>query len=138
MSQLNTEEIIDDIGFFDDWEERYKYIIDLGKELSPMDDSLHTDDRLVKGCQSSVWLEVKQDDGRFCFLVDSDAVIVRGLLALVMAAFDQKSPQEITDFDVDGYFEALDLERHLSPTRGNGLRAIVAKIKLLAVTELNK
>ncbi len=138
MSQLNTEEIIDDIGFFDDWEERYKYIIDLGKELSPMDDSLHTDDRLVKGCQSSVWLEVKQDDGRFCFLVDSDAVIVRGLLALVMAAFDQKSPQEITNFDVDGYFEALDLERHLSPTRGNGLRAIVAKIKLLAVTELNK
>lgn len=138
MSQLNTEEIIDDIGFFDDWEERYKYIIDLGKELSPMDDSLHTDDRLVKGCQSSVWLEVKQDDGRFCFLVDSDAVIVRGLLALMMAAFDQKSPQEITDFDVDGYFEALDLERHLSPTRGNGLRAIVAKIKLLAVTELNK
>ncbi len=138
MSQLNTEEIIDDIGFFDDWEERYKYIIDLGKELSPMDDGLHTDDRLVKGCQSSVWLEVKQDDGRFCFLVDSDAVIVRGLLALVMAAFDQKSPREITDFDIDGYFEALDLERHLSPTRGNGLRAIVAKIKLLAVTELNK
>lgn len=137
MSQLNTEEIIDDIGFFDDWEERYKYIIDLGKELSAMDESLRTNSRLVKGCQSSVWLEVIRENGQFRFLVDSDAVIVRGLLALVMAAYDQKTPQEIVAFDIDGYFEALDLERHLSPTRGNGLRAIVAKIKLLAVTEQN-
>ena len=127
-----TEEIIDDLSFFDDWEERYKYIIDLGRELKPMADDLHTDDRLVKGCQSSVWLESQNNDGVFEFTVDSDAVIVRGLLALVMAAYNKKSAADILAFDIDGYFGELDLERHLSPTRGNGLRAIVAKIKGLA------
>ena len=127
-----TEEIIDDLSFFDDWEERYKYIIDLGRELKPMADDLHTDDRLVKGCQSSVWLESRNNDGVFEFTVDSDAVIVRGLLALVMAAYNKKSAADILAFDIDGYFGELDLERHLSPTRGNGLRAIVAKIKGLA------
>ncbi|GAB2191125.1 SufE family protein [Sessilibacter sp. MAH2] len=132
MSDLNTDEIIDDLGFFDDWEERYKYIIDLGRELETMPDALKTTDRLVKGCQSNVWLETQVNDGIFHFLVDSDAVIVRGLLALVLAAFNRKSAQAILDFDIDNYFGQLDLERHLSPTRGNGLRAIVAKIKATA------
>jgi len=127
-----TDEIIDDLSFFDDWEERYKYIIDLGKELPAMDESLKTPDRLVKGCQSSVWLNAQVVDGRFDLVVDSDAIIVRGLLSLVMAAFNHKTAQEIIAFDVDAYFGALDLESHLSPTRGNGLRAIVAKIKALA------
>lgn len=128
----STQDIIDDLGFFDDWEERYKYIIDLGRELAPMSEDLRSDDRLVKGCQSNVWLDSQNNNGLFEFSVDSDAVIVRGLLALVMAAYDKKSAQEILAFDVDGYFSELDLERHLSPTRGNGLRAIVAKIKSLA------
>lgn len=132
MSLPTTADILDDLAFFDDWEERYKYIIDLGRDLPAMDDALKTDSRKVVGCQSSVWLDVREEAGLWHFLVDSDAIIVRGLLALVMAAFDSKSPAQILHFDVDGYFQQLDLERHLSPTRGNGLRAIVAKIQTLA------
>jgi cysteine desulfuration protein SufE len=129
---LNTDEILEDLEFFDDWEERYKYIIDLGKELEPMDQALQTADRLVKGCQSNVWLDVNSDGAEIHFTVDSDAVIVRGLLALVMAAFNNKTAEAILAFDIDGYFQQLDLERHLSPTRGNGLKAIVAKIQNIA------
>jgi len=132
MPDDRAQEIIDDLAFFDDWEERYKYIIDLGRELPAMSDSLHTEDRLVKGCQSNVWLESNNNGGVFEFIVDSDAVIVRGLLAVVMAAYNHKSAQQILAFDIDQYFTDLDLERHLSPTRGNGLRAIVGKIRLLA------
>lgn len=134
MALPSTDDILEDIDFFDDWEERYKYIIDLGRELAPMDASLHTPERLVKGCQSNVWLEVipADSDGKLGFQVDSDAHIVKGLLAVVMAAFDKKSAQEVLDFDIDDYFAKLDLERHLSPTRGNGLKAIVARIKQIA------
>ncbi|MBE1300737.1 MAG: SufE family protein [Alteromonadaceae bacterium] len=132
MTLPTTEEILDDLGFFDSWEERYKYIIDLGKALPAFPDELHTPERLVKGCQSNVWLEVAGNNQRLEFIVDSDAIIVKGLLVLVLAAFNEKSPSDILDFDIDGYFQALDLERHISPTRGNGLRAIVAKIKGIA------
>ena len=132
-----TDEIIDDLGFFDDWEERYTYIIDLGKELAPMADELRTADRLVKGCQSDVWMDVDTAaEGQLQFNLDSDAFIVRGLLVLVLAAFHNKNPRQILDFDIDGYFEQLDLLRHLSPTRGNGLRAIVAKIQAIATAAI--
>ncbi|HBY41484.1 MAG TPA: Fe-S cluster assembly protein SufE, partial [Alteromonas sp.] len=109
-----------------------QYIIDLGKALPRLQDEQKTPERLVKGCQSSVWLVTSVDEGKLHFDADSDAVIVHGLLALVMAAYNDKTPQQILDFDIDGYFEALDLERHISPTRGNGLRAIVGKIQTLA------
>lgn len=132
MALPAVDEILDDLAFFDDWEERYKYIIDLGRDLPPMDASLRTSERLVKGCQSNVWIDVGTADGRLQFVVDSDAVIVRGLLALVMAAYNDKSPADILAFDVDAYFRQLDLERHLSPTRGNGLRAIVGRIQAVA------
>ena len=132
MSLPSTDDIVDDLSFFDDWEERYKYIIDLGKDLPPMDPALHTPERLVKGCQSNVWLEVGREGDRLSFQVDSDAVIVKGLLVLVLAAFNDKTPHDILAFDVDGYFRQLDLERHLSPTRGNGLKAIVARIQAIA------
>ena len=133
LSKLpSTDEILEDIEFFDDWEERYKYIIDLGKGLAPMAERLCTQERLVKGCQSNVWIEVDRDGDVLTFLVSSDAIIVKGLLAVVMAAFDRKTPAQILDFDIDGYFQSLDLENHLSPTRGNGLRSIVAKIKAIA------
>lgn len=131
-----TTEILEDLDFFDDWEERYKYIIDLGKELPEMAEELHTSDRLVKGCQSSVWMDVGLENGRLQFLVDSDAIIVRGLLALVMAAYNDKPASDIVEFDVDNYFQQLDLQRHLSPTRGNGLKAIVAKIQAIAKASL--
>lgn len=132
MSLPSTDDILDDLSFFDDWEDRYKYIIDLGRSLPPMDESLHTPERLVKGCQSNVWIDVEERDGRLHFAVDSDAHIVRGLLAVVMAAYQDRGPGEILDFDIDGYFRQLDLERHLSPTRGNGLRAMVARVQGIA------
>jgi|TARA_B110000908_G_scaffold29381_1_gene34679 cysteine desulfuration protein SufE len=133
---VTTAEIIDDLAFFDDWEERYQYIIDLGKELPAMAEKLRTSERLVKGCQSNVWLDVDRVDDKLLFAVDSDAYIVRGLLVLVLAAFNNKTATEIVSFDVDSYFRQLDLERHLSPTRGNGLRSIVAKIQALASASL--
>ena len=132
MNLPTTEEILDDLSFFDSWEERYKYIIDLGKALPAFPQELQTPERLVKGCQSNVWLEVEQAGSGLRFLVDSDAIIVKGLLVLVLAAYNNKSAQEIVDFDMDDYFAKLDLERHISPTRGNGLRAIVAKINAIA------
>lgn len=137
MSLPTTEEIIDDISFFDDWEEKYKYIIDLGKSLPAFDETWRTPERLVKGCQSNVWIQPgsaqNAEKGEvLTFSVDSDAVIVRGLLGLVMAAYNEKTPAEILAFDIDEYFSELDLERHLSPTRGNGLRSIVGRVQAIA------
>ncbi|TDO99379.1 SufE family protein [Marinomonas balearica] len=137
MSLPSTEDIIDDLSFFDDWEERYKYIIDLGKSLPKFEEEWRTSERLVKGCQSSVWIQPGNEmDSQYgevlTFSVDSDAVIVRGLLGLVLAAYDHKTAKQILEFDIDGYFGAVDLERHLSPTRGNGLRSIVMRIKAIA------
>lgn len=136
MSIPSTTDIIDDLSFFDNWEERYKYIIDLGRELPQIEEALKTQDRLVKGCQSNVWLAVDINGQRMQFAVDSDAHIVKGLLVLVLAAYHDKTAQEIVDFDIQAYFAEIDLERHLSPTRGNGLRAIVAKIQQLATASL--
>lgn len=130
------DEIIDTLSFFDSWEDRYKYMIDLGKSLPSMPESLRTDDRLVPGCQSQVWIEASFDNDQFDFTVDSDAHIVRGLLAIVMAAYNHKSPKEILSFNIQNYFEQLDLVKHLSPTRGNGLQAMVEKIKLMANSKL--
>lgn len=132
MQLPDSQEIIDDIAFFDDWEQRYQYIIDLGKAIPGLSDEQKTSDRLVKGCQSSVWMTSRIHEGRIQFDVDSDAVIVQGLLALVLAAYNDKTPAQILAFDIDGYFAELDLERHISPTRGNGLRAIVGQIQALA------
>lgn len=136
MTLPTTEEILDDLEFFDCWEERYKYIIDLGRALPPFPTELHTPERLVKGCQSNVWLEIAGEKECIEFLVDSDAVIVKGLLVLVLAAYNAKSPQEIVGFDIEGYFKKIDLERHISPTRGNGLKAIVSRINNIATAAL--
>ena len=128
-----SDEIIDTLSFFDSWEDRYRYMIDLGKELPPMDSSLRTEDRIVPGCQSQVWVDHKIDGDKLIFQVDSDALIVKGLLAIVMAAYNNKTKQEILDFDIEAYFEKLDLVKHLSPTRGNGLKAMVEKIQKIAL-----
>lgn len=129
---IKSEDVLDTLGFFDSWEDRYKYIIDMGKELPPMPAVLHTEDRLVRGCQSQVWIDTMERDGRLQFAVDSDAFIVKGLLALVLAAYNNKGPQDILAFDIETYFERLDLLSHLSPTRGNGLRAVVQRIQDIA------
>ncbi len=131
-SKITTEDILDTLGFFDNWEERYKYIIDLGKQLPVMDDALKTSERLISGCQSQVWIEPHQVDGKLYFEVASDAFIVSGLLAVVMAAYNNKTPLEVLDFDMEGFFAQLDLLKHLSPTRGNGLRSMVQRIQAVA------
>ena len=129
---ISSEDILDTLGFFDTWEDRYKYIIDLGKDLPPMPADLHTDDRLVRGCQSQVWIDTKLSDGRLLMSVDSDAFIVKGLLGLVLAAYNNKTPADILAFDIEAYFGQLDLLQHLSPSRGNGLRAMVQRIRDIA------
>jgi cysteine desulfuration protein SufE len=126
---VTVDDIIDSLGFFDNWEERYKYIIDLGKELPEMDTSLRTDEHLVRGCQSQVWLVDEWRAGKLFFQADSDAFIVKGLLGVVLAAFNGKPPGEILAFDIDAYFTRLDLLQHLSSTRGNGLKAMVKRIQ---------
>lgn len=129
---ITAEEILDTLSFFDGWEERYKYIIDLGKELPAMDAALKTDDQLIRGCQSQVWIQEYTEQGKLLFLADSDAFIVKGLLAVVLAAYSNKTPQQITDFNIDNYFEQLGLIKHLSPTRGSGMKAMVARIQAVA------
>ncbi|WP_439105551.1 SufE family protein [Congregibacter sp.] len=128
-TSITADDIVENLGFFDSWEDRYRYIIDLGRELPAMEASLRSEERLVRGCQSQVWIDVFEADHRLQLSVDSDAFIVKGLLAVVLAAFNNKSPADILKFDINAYFEELGLMRHLSPTRGNGLQAMVARIR---------
>jgi cysteine desulfuration protein SufE len=129
---ITSTDIVDTLTFFDSWDDRYKYIIDLGKELPPMDVADHVDENLIRGCQSKVWLSSESREGRLFFNVDSDAFIVKGLLAIVMAAYNGKTPAQIRAFDINAFFESIDLMRHLSTTRGSGLQAMVARIQALA------
>lgn len=131
---ITPDDILDTVGFFDSWEDRYKYIIDLGKELPAMDPDKKDDQHLVRGCQSQVWIDCEERDGRLWFEADSDAFIVKGLLGVVLAAYNGKTPEAIQAFDVNEYFNELGLIRHLSPTRGNGMRAMVARICALSET----
>lgn len=138
---LGTETTIDEIleGFelLDDWEERYAYIIDLGKKLPPFPDEQRLEDNYVHGCQSQVWLihHLDPETGRLYLLIDSDAMIVRGLAAIILTALNARAPDELLSVDVDALFQELDLMRHISPTRGNGLRAMVGKIQNIAQAE---
>lgn len=128
---IQVDDIVDTLSFFDDWEERYRYIIDLGKQLPAFPEAMQTPERIVHGCQSQVWLEIAfdSDNQRLRLAVDSDALIVRGLAAMVLAALNHKSPADIAAYDMEAYFDSVDLVKHLSPTRGNGLRAMVKRIK---------
>lgn len=130
--EITPDDIVEALSFFDSWEDRYKYIIDLGKELPALDPAFRTEDNLVRGCQSQVWLVSKEEGGKLFFEVDSDAFIVRGLLGVVLAAYNGKTREQIRDFDINAYFEELNLLKHLSPTRGNGLQSMVRRIQALA------
>ena len=127
---LNT--LADNFGLFDDWEERYRYLIDLGRTLPAMPPELKTDDRIVPGCTSRVWMQANIRDGVFHFLADSDAHIVRGLIALLNAAYQGQPVQAINQIDIAATFREIGLEQHLSPNRRNGFYAMVEKIKELA------
>ncbi|KOO04002.1 cysteine desulfurase sulfur acceptor subunit CsdE [Vibrio nereis] len=129
---ITAEDIVATMQNFKGWEDRYRQVIQWGKKLPQMPDDLKSDQVTVSGCESQVWLVSEQVEGKWHFCADSDARIVRGLIALVMAAYEGKSSAEIQSFDVDSYFEKLGLIAHLSPSRGNGLKAIVEKIKQLS------
>ena len=131
---IDAEEVAESFAFFDDWEDRYRYLIDLGRELPALPDDCKTEEHFIHGCQSQVWIIHRTDPatGRLQFAVDSDALIVRGLAAIVLAAFNDRTPAQILATDIDAWFARLDLLRHISPTRGNGLRAMVGKIRRLA------
>ena len=130
--KYSSTEILETLSFFDSWEERYKYIIDLGKDLPPMDAAKKTDENIVLGCQSKVWLTAQEEDGVVRLSADSDAFIVKGLLAVVLAAFDNKTREEINEFDIETYLSEMQLMKHLSSTRGNGVRAVVDRIQQYA------
>lgn len=131
-TDITTADIVEALSFFDNWEERYKYIIDLGKELPAMAPEHRTEENLVRGCQSQVWLTHREEGGRLYFEADSDAFIVRGLLGVVLAAYNGRTPSQIQAFDIMAYFDSLNLLKHLSATRGNGLQAMVQRIRALA------
>lgn len=131
-SESSADDLRDALSFLDNWEDRYRFVIDLGKRLPQMPEERRTEDRLVRGCQSQVWLHVRQENDRMFFEVDSDAHIVRGLIAILMHVYNGRSAKEIREFDIDAYFADLDLLAHLSSARGNGLRAMVKTIQELA------
>ena len=128
---MPVDDIREAFGFFDSWEDKYRFVIDLGKELPVMSDAAKVDENLVRGCQSQVWLVAETDPatGTLHLELDSDAHIVRGLIAIVLAAYDGRTPREILDYDIEGLFGELDLLGHLSVTRGNGLRAMVETVR---------
>lgn len=123
------DEIRESFAIFDSWEDKYRFVIDIGKALPELPDRYKVPENLVRGCQSQVWLLSQLHDGRLRLRIDSDAHIVRGLIAIVLAAYQNRRPAEIRAFDMEALFDELDLLRHLSPTRGNGLRAMVGRIR---------
>ena len=133
---MTIDELKETFGFFDDWEDKYRFVIDLGKELPDLPDADKREENLVRGCQSQVWLtHSRGEDGRLHLRIDSDAFIVRGLISIVLTALDAKTPDEILSYDVENLFDELELLQHLSATRGNGLRAMVARIRQIAEAE---
>ena len=130
----SVDEIRETFSFLDDWEDRYRFILDLGKSIPVLPEQDKLEQNLVRGCQSQVWLVARQEDQKLSLSIDSDAHIVRGLIAIVLSVYQGKSSKEIQDYPIESLFEELNLLQHLSPTRGNGLRAMVARIRQEAHT----
>jgi len=126
------QEIIDDFALFDDWTEKYQYIIELGQKLPPMDDRYKTDDRKIKGCQSSVWLHAFEKDGRIYFDADSDSTFVKGEIALLIRVLSGQPPHEIVHSELK-FIDAIGLRQHVAVTRANGLAAMIKQMKLYAL-----
>ena len=122
------QELLDELDLFQDWTERYEYVIDLGKKLPPMDESLHTGDRLIKGCQSQVWLESTLEDGKMRYLADSDSVITKGMIALFVRVLDGETPDDVLSADLS-FIDKTGLKEHLAPTRANALTLMSAQMK---------
>jgi cysteine desulfuration protein SufE len=130
--QEREEEIIEEFSIFSDWMEKYEYIIDLGKELEPIDPIYKTDDYVIKGCQSQVWLHASKEGEKVRFQADSDAIITKGIIALLIRALDGLIPEDIFQADLK-FIDTIGLEEHLSPTRANGLTSMIKQMKLYAI-----
>ena len=126
------EEIVDEFSMFDDWMERYEYIIELGKKLPLIQEEFKTDNNLIKGCQSKVWLQGEQNDDKIVFTADSDAILTKGIIAILIRTFSNQSATDILDADMD-FIDQIGLKEHLSPTRANGLVSMIKNIKMYAL-----
>lgn len=137
--ERKEQEIIDEFSLFDDWMDKYEHIISLGKELPLIEENLKTEDLLIKGCQSRVWLHAKLQDGKVIFTADSDAIITKGIINLLISVLSNEEPDTIVNADLS-FIDQIGLKEHLSPTRSNGLVSMVKQMKLYALafkTQLN-
>lgn len=126
---MSIDDLIENFEFLDSWEDRYRYIIELGEKLPPLESRYHTDEWKVRGCQSQVWLVPEKKENAVNFYGDSDAAIVKGLIAVVLMIYSGKTPAEIKNINIDDIFTRLGLHEHLSPSRRNGLEAMIEKIR---------
>ncbi|MFI0491731.1 SufE family protein [Flavobacterium sp.] len=126
------EEIIDEFSMFDDWMQRYEYMIDLGKNLPLIQEKFKTDDNLIKGCQSKVWLKGEQNGDKIVFTADSDAILTKGIIAILIRTFSNQTATDILNADMD-FIDEIGLKEHLSPTRANGLVSMIKNIKMYAL-----
>lgn len=126
------EEIIDEFSMFDDWMQRYEYMIELGKSLPKISEEYKTDDYLIKGCQSKVWVHAAMDDGKVVFTADSDAIITKGIIGILIRAYSNQKPVDILNAKTD-FIDEIGLKEHLSPTRANGLVSMIKQLKLYAL-----
>jgi cysteine desulfuration protein SufE len=126
------ENIIEEFSMFDDWMQKYEHIIELGKELSLIDEQFKTDDYIIKGCQSKVWLNAEMKDGSVFYSADSDAIITKGIISLLLRVFNNQTPQEIISAELN-FIDEIGLKEHLSPTRSNGLLSMIKQIKTYAL-----
>lgn len=127
--------IIEEFSMFDEWLDKYEYLIELGKNLEPFSEELKTDDRLIKGCQSRVWLDARKEDGKIIFSADSDAIITKGIISLLISVYSGRSAEEINSDDFS-FIDALGLKENLSPTRANGLVSMIETIKKIAQSNI--
>lgn len=132
-------EIVEEFGLFEDWMQRYEYMIELGKTLPLVAPEFKTDENIIKGCQSKVWIHAHLEDGKVHFTADSDAIITKGIIALLIRTFSGQQPADILSADTN-FIDKIGLKDHLSPTRANGLVAMIKQIKMYAIafqTQLN-
>ncbi len=129
------QEIISEFSLFDDWMEKYEYIIDLGKDLPLIDEKLKTEDRLIEGCQSRVWLNSEMIDGKMKFTADSDAIITKGIIGLLIRVLNNEDPKIVVETDLH-FIKDIGLQEHLSPTRANGLAGMVKRMKTEALKNI--
>lgn len=125
-------EIVDEFSLFDDWMQRYEYMIELGKSLPLIDDKYKTDDNIIKGCQSKVWVHAELDNDKLVFTADSDAIITKGIIAILIRVFSNQKPADIIEADTE-FIDAIGLKEHLSPTRANGLVNMIKQLKMYAL-----